>query len=328
MNAIPPRFTVSLCPTCYLEIPAVIHVEDVVRMEKTCPVHGAFSATVEVSPGFYDWCRVNPGTIYPGHLVDITTKCNLRCKYCYYDLGKEDFDIGAILNECRVNLPPFILTGGEPTMRPDLPDIIRQTAEIGPTYVLTNGTKFLDRKYLKAVAEHVHQENGFHGIGLSFHPEAKVFDEVVEALRFEGIKAHTVFFVIDALEQLNDVLAFAKSHPGEVEMIRVKCASKLWDEQRPSSRIFTSQVLEWFKERDEIRDVFGGGKASYFPFWGKDGQAWSIISWYDVNNVDLLDIACPPTYRAKNGEVADFVKAMLINEGMGKGWLKGKPYPA
>jgi hypothetical protein len=34
-----------------------------------------------------------------------------------------------------------------------------------------------------------------------------------------------------------------------------------------------------------------------------------------VDNVDLNDINCGPWYRARTGELANFVKSLLINEG-------------
>jgi hypothetical protein len=47
-----------------------------------------------------------------------------------------------------------------------------------------------------------------------------------------------------------------------------------------------------------------------------------LVSWYDINNVDLLDISCPPYYRSKDGGIYNLVTAELINEGIKKGKIQ------
>ena len=317
--------TVSLCPTCYREVPGVVTIEDgVVRMNKLCPAHGESSGVLEVDPRFYLYCLEHPSPIYAGHLIDVTTRCNLSCKYCYFAVGNEDVPTAEVVNECMVNSGPFILTGGEPTLRPDLPEIIQKCSCIGPTYFLTNGTGLLDPDYLMACNEHVFKYNGFSGIGLSYHAEFGRFDEVMDTLRAYEVKPHTVFFVIDSIDQLEDVARFGEANKGFIDIIRIKCASNVWNESG-AGRVYASEVLNWFNARGQVLTP-SGGKTVYFPF-AQNGVTYSVISWHDVTNVDLLDIACPPTYRAKNGEVTDFVKAMLINEGLRKGWRKGALCP-
>ena len=67
------RHTNSFCPTCFLEIPAVIKLEkDGVWMSKTCPVHGETRAMVERDPLFYSHAISLQATqIYPGYFVDV-----------------------------------------------------------------------------------------------------------------------------------------------------------------------------------------------------------------------------------------------------------------
>ena len=72
----------------------------------------------------------------------------------------------------------------------------------------------------------------------------------------------------------------------------------------------------------------GLDETRFFAFFNfaLDGVYYMLVSWYDAENVDLLDIACPPFYRARNGQVENIVTACLINEGMSKGWLNGRAY--
>src|SRR5215218_7712694 len=76
-------------------------------------------------------------------MVDVTHRCNMTCANCYLpnreipDLDARWF--AAIL--ARLPRGTFIrLTGGEATLRPDLPDIIREVRKHGHHPVLlTNG---------------------------------------------------------------------------------------------------------------------------------------------------------------------------------------------
>ncbi|MCL2111779.1 MAG: radical SAM protein [Clostridiales bacterium] len=81
-------------------------------------------------------------------LLNVTSRCNQRCSYCFANAGEEAptdpplADIAlwldrliALGEERKFNLQ---LSGGEPTVRPDLPDIIRLCKDKGFEYVQLN----------------------------------------------------------------------------------------------------------------------------------------------------------------------------------------------
>jgi organic radical activating enzyme len=107
-------------------------------------------------------------------LIDVTGRCDLDCKYCYHDKQSPDVDTKLIINEARVNQGPYILTGGEPTLRDDLPELLREVRKIGQVHFLTNGSGFVDRKYLRECAESASFTNGFNCIGFSYHKDQKI----------------------------------------------------------------------------------------------------------------------------------------------------------
>lgn len=87
--------------------------------------------------------------------VDITHRCNMNCKNCYIpnrdvpDMPAEWlFDILRRLpRRTRIRL-----VGAEPTMRKDLPELIRRTRELGHTpVVLTNGLRLVNRRYVDSL---------------------------------------------------------------------------------------------------------------------------------------------------------------------------------
>lgn len=54
----------------------------------------------------------------------------------------------------KAGVPHVVFTGGEPTMRPDLPDLIRETEKIGlVSGLLTDGVKLGEKKYLMTILE-------------------------------------------------------------------------------------------------------------------------------------------------------------------------------
>lgn len=88
-------------------------------------------------------------------LIDVTNRCNLTCPICFANASAQGYvveptydQITQIMEHFRSMKPvPAVLlqlAGGEPTMRDDLPDIIRKAKELGftETMVSTNGIRF------------------------------------------------------------------------------------------------------------------------------------------------------------------------------------------
>lgn len=87
--------------------------------------------------------------------IDITTRCNLNCKFCFAEQNNEKDISWEIIekNLKRIKSKPkpcVVLIGGEPTLRKDLPTIIKKIRELGfPVKLATNGIKLKDMNYLK-----------------------------------------------------------------------------------------------------------------------------------------------------------------------------------
>ncbi|MGH9943986.1 MAG: radical SAM protein, partial [Pyrinomonadaceae bacterium] len=90
---------------------------------------------------------------YESIIVDVTHRCNMACRNCYIP-NRTIPDLDAEwLSTIFAKLPrgKFIrLVGAEPTMRDDLPDLIRDIrAHKHHPILLTNGLKFVDRAYIR-----------------------------------------------------------------------------------------------------------------------------------------------------------------------------------
>ena len=150
--------TKSLCPRCYREIPALIIEEgNGVYMEKSCPDHGSFRAMVEKDAFVYR-TLMNYGSLPRRKIalvIPITHRCNLRCKMCFLpDDGVPDPSQKAIFSLIDNFEGRIIFSGGEPTLRSDLPELIAYAAKQGKhTCIATNGLQLREKKLVGSLAD-------------------------------------------------------------------------------------------------------------------------------------------------------------------------------
>jgi len=178
------RNTFSVCPACLKRIPASLVKRNAeIRLKKHCARHGNFSAVVwRGEPERSAWtgplpeldgtenagCPQNCGPC-PEHrqstccvLLEVSRRCNLSCTYCFASAGEKAEDpplwkvckwIASIAESGKTFLQ---LSGGEPTLRDDLPEIVRFARQAGCEYVQlnSNGLRLTeDPAFLDALAE-------------------------------------------------------------------------------------------------------------------------------------------------------------------------------
>ena len=180
------RRTRSVCPVCLKNLPAQLlrQPDGVITLEKSCPEHGPYSVPVWRGAMDFDlWtqyaeplpgeagsrCPENCG-ICGEHevgtcccLLEVTSRCNLRCRFCFANGGRPTEDptleemkaaIRDIVRQCGE--PLLQLSGGEPTLRSDLPELVRYAKEAGCSYVQvnTNGIRLAkEPEYARKLAE-------------------------------------------------------------------------------------------------------------------------------------------------------------------------------
>jgi len=174
--------TKSICPECLAVVDAkVIEDNGRVALVKACSKHGSFEDTYwsdyrqyarfekyeYVGDGLSNprtktvkACPYNCG-ICPEHgsqtvlaIIDVTNRCNLTCPVCFANAAATGYvyeptreQIEEMLRNLRGNKPmaPTALqfSGGEPTVREDLPQLLRRAKELGFEHVEvnTNGIK-------------------------------------------------------------------------------------------------------------------------------------------------------------------------------------------
>lgn len=93
-------------------------------------------------------------------VIDLTNRCNYRCPLCfaetngqtqYYYLPVDAVRkmLGSLLARTPVPCRHIQFSGGEPTLHPEFPQILRMAREMGFTHIqaATNGSRFVDPDY-------------------------------------------------------------------------------------------------------------------------------------------------------------------------------------
>lgn len=90
--------------------------------------------------------------------IKVTYKCNNRCKFCVQGNKRENCpdksnrEIKTILCDSKSKYQEVIFTGGEPTIRPDILELVSYAKELGYTIqIQTNGRLFAYKDFCKAM---------------------------------------------------------------------------------------------------------------------------------------------------------------------------------
>jgi uncharacterized radical SAM superfamily Fe-S cluster-containing enzyme len=179
----------SVCPECLDIIECQIFFrDDKVYMRKFCEKHGSFEVLVYsnaqdfLASGKYNKPGAQPlhiqGAIDKGcpedcglceaheqhtcvGVIEITKACNLNCPVCFAD-SKNEFTLPLdkvkemidLYVKCEGEPEVLQISGGEPTLHPDIIEILKYTAKKGIKYPMlnTNGIKLADRDFAKKIA--------------------------------------------------------------------------------------------------------------------------------------------------------------------------------
>ncbi len=177
--------TYSICPVCGRQLPAQrVRENGAVYLRRVCPEHGPFSAVIwRELPGAPDWSAWRgdlPELAGPqpdcGHcqgicsqhqqgtcclVYEVTGRCDLNCGFCFADGGGGgDIPLAQAKTEISyvymLSRPTLQLSGGEPTLRDDLPELVAHAVGCGAPYVQlnSNGLRLArDEAYVAALAE-------------------------------------------------------------------------------------------------------------------------------------------------------------------------------
>lgn len=299
------KTTRSICPECLKQLDAIIYEEDgKVFIKKTCSEHGPFNELywsdydqyVRAEKFRFDGDGLeNPRTekkggcpldcgICPEHkshtalaIIDITNRCNLTCPVCFanataagyvYEPTKEQ--VYGMLENLRANKPvpatALQFSGGEPTIRKELPDFICKAKELGFSHVEvnTNGLRISQSvEYTKSLKDAglstVYLQ--FDGLTSDVYKFIRGVDllnikmKAIENMRQAGIKS--IVLVVTLVKgvndgQLGDIINFAVKNFDIIRCVNVQPVSlcgRLPQKDREKMRITIPDFMKKVEEQ-------------------------------------------------------------------------------
>lgn len=259
MRILKPK-TKSLCPECFREINAkIVEEDDRVYMLKKCPKHGGFSILIEKDAQFYKRMinhNFKKKRSFNKLDLPVSFSCNLNCNICYAPKrGIEEIpsdELKKIINNFDGTY--VSLAGGEPTMREDLPEIIRFAINNGKLPVLvTNGIKLADMSYVKML-----EGSGLRLVNFSFNGfDDKVYEKIngkkmldLKLKALNNLKQSRILIVISMMierglneDEIQKALDYCLLNSPKIYELRIK-SSNIVGNHINSEVYHTSELLD------------------------------------------------------------------------------------
>ena len=287
----------SVCPAHYQEgkikkIDAkIIEENGKVYIWKKCPDHGEFKDIYFSDAEIYKkWMKYRViGTpspdvktkifdetaLYDQHMSQsvltnllITNRCDLRCSYCFMNAGASgrvyEPSLEALKkmmlearNERPMGSKAIQITGGEPTIRKDLLEIVNMAKEIGFSHIQvnTNGLKLAEStEYCQELKDGKVNTiyMSFDGVTKDTNPWIEKNKKAIENLRKVNLKCVLVPVLINGknLHQTGKIIKFALDNMDIVRGVNFQPISfcgrvtKLKDEKREQQRVDYVMMME------------------------------------------------------------------------------------
>ncbi|MFA5364360.1 MAG: radical SAM protein [Candidatus Bathyarchaeia archaeon] len=296
--------TKSLCPECLKVLDATIYEEDnKVYITKTCPDHGKVTELYWSDYQAYQRAEKlraegsglsNPQTqtkqgcpydcgICPERkshtglaIIDITNRCNLTCPVCFanaatagyvYEPTKQQiFDMLKNLRNNKPVAPPALqFSGGEPTIRKDLFELIKKAKELGFHHVEvnTNGLRLAnDPEFAKGLVDAglstiYLQFDGLTSDVYKFTRGVDLLDikmKAIENCRKAGLSLVLVVTLVKGVNdhQIGDIIRFAKDNFDVIRCVNVQPVSicgRIAQNEREKMRITIPDFMKNVEEQ-------------------------------------------------------------------------------
>lgn len=310
--------TQSLCPSCAMDVPANYEERAAgMWLHVDCPQHGRSSEIIESDTDFFKWGYEQQYEKPVGHLViPVTYRCNLNCRYCYTLSNSSlalppDWPASTLREIFERESANITLLGGEPTLRPDLCDLIeaaKHTHRERKVSVGTNGQKLALLQYARQL-----KESGLDFVFLSlndphYEESAEIYANKLQALDNCAELGLRVWLqrTIDSLEQLDSLLEVIRSYSRTIFHVTIRSV-KPFGVHLPPKQVFVSEIISYLgKARAHTKGVNPFNR--YVRLYGKPTK---ICSWVnDVSRVDPLD----SDYLISTGAITKFHRGMKLDE--------------
>ena len=238
------KYTTSVCPQCLKHLKAEVREgEGKIFLARTCPEHGVFEHIIERDVDFYKAAaNINKKRFIEEAnflVLPITDKCNQKCKFCFYPNYKNEcVPVSEIIEIARAAAPVICLSGGEPTLHPDLPEIINKLENMGKrSQILTNGLKLADLDFVKKLKKAglktvLFSMNGFSDCILEQIDNAPCLEQklkAIENLKAQGIKIELSISLLRGVNEseLKKAVEFCLENIDSIPELRVRSFSQI-----------------------------------------------------------------------------------------------------
>ena len=304
----------SVCPACYQEgkihkiAASVIEEDGKAWIVKKCNKHGSFKDIYFSDIDMYKkWIKYqvtgenapdvktslfNDKPLYNEHksqtvLTNLmaTNRCNLRCSYCFMNAGAAGYVYEPTLDQIRdlmiqarnerpMGSKAIQITGGEPTIREDLFDIVRMAKDLGFAHVQvnTNGLKLAEsvdycQRLKDGKVNTIYMS--FDGVTKKTNPWIEQNKKAIKNLRKVNLKVVLVPVLIGGknLHETGKIVRFALDNMDIIRGVNFQPISfcgrvtKIKDEKREKQRV------DYVKMMAEIEKEFDGqlSRDDFYP---------------------------------------------------------------
>ncbi len=263
--------------------------------------------------------------------VEITTKCNLACTFCWHSSLKEDEkihlefeDFKKIIDEASsFKIPSINLNGlGEPITHPRLLDMVEYCKMKGVQDIMfhTNGTKLSDKRIKDLIT------SGLTQIIFSLDtPDKDTYEKVRIGAKFDKVNSNVEQFIkikkemksILPLVRVTMVLTDETIH--QVDQFKKKWEGKA-DHITTQELLFSSDVKESSEEsvswKSKEKSYYSVDKQELLEFEKKRGIGFKCPYLYQSLKIksDKTVLACSPRNAPKLGRLDDGLSNIWQNE--------------
>lgn len=272
----------------------IVEEEGKIWLKRTCPEHGNFRhlywSDARMYHRFEEYDAVGNGIANPQNTtaaqdscptacglcnnhhsqtllanIDLTNRCNLNCDFCFANaracgfVYEPEFDevvkmMQVLRDEKPVPAPAVQFSGGEPTMRDDLPEIIRKAKAMGfpQVQIATNGVRISkEPEFLQQLKDaglntvYLH----FDGVTPETNPFLQIHLKAIENFKKVGMGIVLVPTVIRGRndKEIGDIIRFAIENIAVIRGVNfqpVAFTGAASDDDLQKSRITIPDVLE------------------------------------------------------------------------------------
>jgi len=328
--------TLSLCEHCYRHIPSEKYERDgSIWMKKTCPEHGVVEYMIERDAVFYNTLDFDPyGYDVPsGIMIEVTDRCNLKCPHCYHEPENATTDkpIDLIMSQLESwpkDAGSVILAGAEPTLRKDLPDLIRKIdawqkatgRNDQDITILTNGVKFADKDWVKQIKDagcravmiglnhHTYQGNTVHQKQL----------QGIQNCNDVGIVVYYVGYTLENIDHIPDVLEEIQRLRGMALQFRIRAGSDIGrnpDEPRYYLSDHVKSIKDFVIGRGWSWEKIPADDNLYHYMVKINGITHRLIQWSDPKTIDMEELRCGPWCDfVPNKPITNFLHQIMLRD--------------